>query len=330
MAQKTIETPHEEIPRVISDLTDICQIFMENSAEICGSEQKRIMVAVVSDCTEVLNLGDTDVVKGLPLIKSKANNIAKFANANTVTMCLETKDLEKVISVIKAIADKVDAICLEGISTPRCVLIEERLKKELGIPIFHNNKHGIAIAIATATVNVSRILNKELSDLTILINETESTESPIKEMLKIIGVKKLYNFFTVTNEKGSIQIDNGETEMKNADVIIKISDSKKITFELTSGFQKEGDKILNNGIIAIRNYIEPELALYGIIKGTLKCGLSKVYEEIEMAAIYALASVLSDSDFSNGRLLPQFDEKIIDVVARNIDSVARDLRLSKK
>lgn len=161
-------------------------------------------VAVISDGTAVLGLGDIGPLAGIPVMEGKANLFKKFADIDAIPLCINTKNVEEIIQVCKALEPSLGGINLEDISAPRCVEIERRLIKEMNIPVMHDDQHGTSIVVAAAVINAARFTHKNISDLTVVLSGTGAAGSNIARMLKRLGVKAIY----ASNKDGVVDIKN--------------------------------------------------------------------------------------------------------------------------
>lgn len=171
-----------------------CKIIAKNPEAVYDYTWKGKTVAVVSDCTAVLGLGNIGAKAGLPVMEGKCALLSERAGVNAVPICLDTTDPEEIIATVKNIAPAFGAICLEDISAPRCVQIEGRLKNELDIPVFHDDQHGTAIVVTSAIINAVKVVGKEIKDLTVVVSGTGAAGSAIIKMLYALGVKWIYGF----------------------------------------------------------------------------------------------------------------------------------------
>lgn len=186
-----------------------CLKIKDNPNDIYKYTSKGNIVAVITDGTAVLGLGDIGPKAALPVMEGKSILLKRFANIDSFPLCLDTKDPEEIIRTCKILAPSLGAINLEDISAPRCVTIERRLKEELDIPVFHDDQHGTAIVVGAAIINCSRLTHKPLNELTVVISGTGAAGSSIARMLKNLGVNKLYayNINGVVDKKNYNQYD---------------------------------------------------------------------------------------------------------------------------
>lgn len=171
-----------------------CLEIAKNPEDVYRYTSKGHMVAIVTDGTAVLGLGDIGPHAAIPVMEGKALLLKRFANVDAFPICLDTKDPEKIIETVKLIAPMFGGIILEDISAPRCVLIERRLKKELSIPVFHDDQHGTAIVVGAAMINASRLLKKPLCDMKVVVSGTGAAGSSIIRIIKGLGVGTIYAY----------------------------------------------------------------------------------------------------------------------------------------
>lgn len=171
-----------------------CLEIAKNPEDVYRYTSKGHMVAIVTDGTAVLGLGDIGPHAAIPVMEGKALLLKRFANVDAFPICLDTKDPEKIIETVKLIAPMFGGIILEDISAPRCVLIERRLKKELSIPVFHDDQHGTAIVVGAAMINASRLLKKSLCDMKVVVSGTGAAGSSIIRIIKGLGVGTIYAY----------------------------------------------------------------------------------------------------------------------------------------
>lgn len=222
---------------------------------------KSHMILIISDGTAVLGLGDIGPQAAMPVLEGKALLFKKFAGVDCFPICLDTKDVDEIVMTIKNIAPSCGAICLEDISAPRCVEIERRLKKELKIPVFHDDQHGTAIVVGAALINASKLLNKPLNTMRVVMSGTGAAGSSTMRLLKDLGVKEIYAY----NNKGVVDrskydlynflikelLDEGVIStpaehdntlasiMKGADVFIGLSAPGIVTEEMVKSMAKD-------------------------------------------------------------------------------------------
>ena len=328
------------------------------------------LVAVVSDGTAVLGLGDIGPEAAMPVMEGKAVLFKEFANVDAFPICLATKDVDEIVAVVKALAPTFGGINLEDISAPRCVEIERRLKKELDIPVFHDDQHGTAIVVSAALINAFRLTERKIENAKIVINGAGSAGSTIAKMMISMCAKYLY----VCDREGVIyrgmenmnfvqqelaEITNPENlkgclaDMLNgADVFIGVSaanvvsedmvgsmNEKSIVFPMANPFpeimpdlaKKAGAYIVGTGRSDYENQINNVVAFPGIFRGALDVRASDINEEMKIAAANAIASIVSDDELSVNYIIPNpFDKRIAENVASAVSKAAIESGVSKK
>ena len=321
-----------------------CRIIAKDKSEVYNLTGKGNMVAVVTDGTAVLGLGNIGPEAGLPVMEGKAVLFKNFAGIDAIPICLNTTDPKEIVSIVKAIAPGFGGINLEDISAPRCVEIERTLIEELDIPVFHDDQHGTAIVVAAAIINSVKVVNKKISDLTVVISGTGAAGSSIIKMLKKLGVKEIYAFSSrgiITKEdyekydflkKEICEITNSKAErlslseaMKRADVFVGVSVPNVVSKEMVASMKKDpivfamanpepeisyedgktaGARIMGTGRSDYPNQINNVLAFPGLFRGALDCRANKITEEMKLAAAYGLASLIKDEELSEDYIIP--------------------------
>ena len=321
-----------------------CRIIARNRQEVYNLTGKGNLVAVVTDGTAVLGLGDIGPEAGLPVMEGKCALFKRFAGINAIPICLDTKNTKEIISTVKAIAPGFGGINLEDISAPRCVEIERILINELHIPVFHDDQHGTAIVVAAAILNAVKVVKKKISDLTVVVSGTGAAGSSIIKMLHKLGVKEIYGFNIngivtredyeqydfLTREISSITNSTHERlsmaeAMTRADVFVGVSAPNLVTKEMVANMKKDpiifamanpepeisyedgkaaGAKIMGTGRSDYPNQINNVLAFPGLFRGALDCRAIKITEEMKLAAAYGLASLIKEDELSEDYIIP--------------------------
>ena len=306
-------------------------------------------VAVVSDGTAVLGLGDIGPAAGLPVMEGKSILFKKYANIDAVPLCIDTKDPQEIIKFCKQIAPTFGGINLEDISAPRCVEIERTLKKELDIPVFHDDQHGTAIVVTAALVNALKVVNKKPEDITVVVSGTGAAGSSIIHMIHDLGVKEIYGFNIngivikedydqydfLTQELTEItNISNKRMTMaeaiKEADVFIGVSAPGLLTKDMVKSMKKDpivfamanpepeikyhdaidaGATVVGTGRSDFPNQINNVLAFPGLFRGALDIHATKITEGMKLAAAKGLASLVSDEELNKDYIIPRATDK---------------------
>lgn len=301
-------------------------------------------VAVVTDGTAVLGLGDIGPEAALPVMEGKSILFKKFGNVDAVPVCLNTKDPKEIINIVKAIAPTYGGINLEDISAPRCVEIERTLIEELDIPVFHDDQHGTAIVVTAGLINALKLVGKKAEDITVVVSGTGAAGSSIIKMIKQLGVKEIYGFningIVLKDDydqydfllKELVEITNTQNKrltmkeaLKEADVFIGVSAPKILTKEMVSSMKKDaivfamanpepeitydlakeaGVRVMGTGRSDYSNQINNVLVFPGLFRGALDVRAKKINEEMKLAAAMGLASLVSDEELSETYVIP--------------------------
>lgn len=321
-----------------------CRKIHENKAEVYTYTGKGNTVAVISDGTAVLGLGDIGPEAGLPVMEGKAVLFKKFAGIDAVPLCLDTKDPKEIIAICKAVAPNFGGINLEDISAPRCVEIERTLIKELQIPVFHDDQHGTAIVVTAALTNALKVVGKKVSDVTVVVSGTGAAGSSIIRMLHRLGIKTIYGFningivlkedyekydfltkeLTEITNPGNKRMTMAEA-LKEADVFVGVSAPKLLTQEMVRAMKAKpivfamanpepeityedavaaGVAVIGTGRSDYPNQINNVLAFPGLFRGALDVQASKITEEMKLAASMGLASLVSPEELSAEYVIP--------------------------
>jgi len=319
-------------------------------------------VAVISDGTAVLGLGDIGPLASIPVMEGKSVLFKAFGNVDAFPIVLETKDTEEIIETIVRISPSLGGINLEDISAPRCFEIEKRLKERLDIPVFHDDQHGTAIVVLSGLLNALKLVNKKLEDLKVVINGAGAAGTANAKLLLSSGVKNiimcdidgaLHKGSNFKNDSfkslASITNPNNETGslkdvIKNADVFIGVSAPNLVSKEMVKSMNRDaiifamanpipeifpedakeaGAKVIGTGRSDFANQINNVLAFPGIFRGALDVRASDINEEMKLAAAYAIANSVSNEDLSPDYIIPKaFDLKVQGMVAEAVKEAA--------
>jgi len=326
-----------------------CRRIAKDKEKAYSYTWKQNSVAVVTDGTAVLGLGDIGPEAALPVMEGKSILFKKFANVDAVPVCLDTKDPEEIIKIVKAIAPTYGGINLEDISAPRCVEIERALIEELDIPVFHDDQHGTAIVVTAALMNALKVIKKKKEDITVVVSGTGAAGSSIIKMLKNFGVKEIYGFningivlkedydkYDFLTKEISLITNSANKRMtmkeafKEADVFIGVSAPKLVTKEMVKSMKKDpivfamanpepeityeegkaaGARIMGTGRSDYPNQINNLLAFPGLFRGALDVRARKITEEMKLAASYGLANLVSEEELNEDYILPKALDK---------------------
>ena len=302
-------------------------------------------VAVISDGTAVLGLGDIGPLASLPVMEGKSVLFKQFGNVDAFPIVLDTKDVDEIVATIINIAPTLGGINLEDISAPRCFEIEKRLKEKLDIPVFHDDQHGTAIVVLSGLINALKIVNKKLEDIKVVINGAGSAGTAICKLLLSSGVKnivmcdingvisrekdlsdniymqELANITNPNNESGILK-----DVIRNADVFIGVSAPNIVSKEMVKTMNKDGIifamanptpeifpedakeagiAVMGTGRSDYPNQINNVLAFPGVFRGALDVRASEINEEMKVAAAYAIANAVSKEELSPDCIIPK-------------------------
>ena len=345
-----------------------CRKIAENPDAVWEYTTRGNMVAVVTDGTAVLGLGDIGPLAALPVMEGKALLFKEFAGVDAVPVCLDTKDPDEIVAAVRAIAPTYGGINLEYISAPRCFDVERRLQEALDIPVFHDDQHGTAIVVSAALINAIRLTGRELSDTRIVINGPGAAGTAITKMLADLGARDV----TVCDRRGALYAGReGVTGHKaelaamtnprgiqgplanalvGADVFIGVSSAKLVTPEMVKSMAERpiifamanptpeisyaealeaGAYIVGTGRSDCPNQINNVLAFPGVFRGALDVRAREINSAMKAAAVHALADFVGD-DLSRERIIPgAFEPGVAEAVARAVAAAARESGASR-
>ena len=346
-----------------------CRKIRDNKKEVYRYTAKGNLVAVVSDGTAVLGLGDIGPEAAMPVMEGKAILFKEFAGIDAFPICLDTKDTEEIIETVKRIAPVFGGINLEDISAPRCFEIEKRLKEELDIPVFHDDQHGTAIVVSAGLLNAVKFVGKKMEDVKIVINGAGSAGISICKLLLEIGVGDV----VLVDRQGALapgeewmnpaqkemaektnkeQIQGSLAEvMKGKDIFVGVSAPGIVTAEMISTMaddaivfamanptpeimpdeaKKGGARVVATGRSDFPNQINNVLVFPGIFRGALDAQATDITEEMKIAAVYAIADIISKEELKEEYIIPgAFDERVAKHVAQAVAKKAVELGVSK-
>ncbi len=346
-----------------------CREIAKDKDKVYEYTAKSNLVAVVSDGSAVLGLGDIGPEASMPVMEGKAILFKEFGDVDAFPICLATQDVDQIVETVVNIAPTFGGINLEDISAPRCVEIENKLRERLDIPVFHDDQHGTAIVVSAGLINALRLADKKIEDIKVVINGAGAAGGAISKMLIELGVRDLlvcdrsgiltkdenYNnkvkddlalISNSKNKKGSL-----EEALVGADVFIGVSagnvlkghmvekmNEKSIIFALANPVpeiypdeaKKAGAFIVATGRSDFPNQINNVLAFPGIFRGALDARASEINEKMNVAAAYAIAESVEEKDLSVDNITPSaLDKKIADRVAKVVREKAIELNISK-
>lgn len=321
------------------------------------------LVAVITDGSAVLGLGDIGPEAGMPVMEGKCVLFKEFGDVDAFPLCVRTKDVDEFVNTVYNISGSFGGINLEDISAPRCFEIEEKLKERCDIPIFHDDQHGTAVVVSAALINATKIINKNLSDCKAVINGAGAAGTAIAKLLMTLGLKDvilcdrtgaIYEGREKLNDakQAIAKVTNRDMKkgsladvVKDTDIFIGVSAPGVLTQDMIKTMHKDpivlamanptpeimpdeakaaGAKIVGTGRSDFPNQINNVVAFPGIFRGTLDVRASAITENMKIAAAYAIASIVDDDKLNEDYILPYaFDERIKDTVANAVADAAR-------
>ncbi|NMB33641.1 MAG: NAD-dependent malic enzyme [Clostridium sp.] len=321
------------------------------------------LVAVITDGTAVLGLGDIGPEAAMPVMEGKCVLFKEFAGVDAFPLCIKSKDIDEIVNTIKLISGSFGGINLEDISAPRCFEIERRLKKECDIPIFHDDQHGTAIVSLAALLNALKIVEKNIKDIEVVVNGSGAAGIAVTRLLMSMGLKRvilcdtkgaIYKGRYNLNQEKSLMAEisniekkkgNLEEVIKGADVFLGLSVPGTLTESMIKSMAKDpiifamanpvpeimpdealkaGAKVVGTGRSDFPNQINNVLAFPGIFKGALDVRASDINDEMKIAAAEAIASLVNAQELCPEHILPEpFDPRIGSTVAKAVSAAAK-------
>ena len=359
----------------VNDAMDLALAYTPGVAEPCKKihedndlaykyTNKGNMVAVVTDGSAVLGLGNIGGIAGMPVMEGKSVLFKEFGNVDAFPICLNTQDTEEIIRTVKAISPSFGGINLEDIAAPRCFEIEKRLIEELDIPVFHDDQHGTAVIVLSAVINALRIVKKDISDVKIVISCAGAAGIAISNLLTLAGAKNNL----ILNSRGIIDPDDEKldearreiarttnpnkvkgdlkTAMENADIFIGVSAPGILTKEMVSSMNHDsivlamanpvpeiypdeakeaGARVVGTGRSDYPNQVNNVLVFPGVFRGALDAKADRITDDMKLSAAYAIAHMVEQP--TEERILPEAFNKD---VARNVANAVKKSWEEKK
>ncbi len=340
-----------------------CKVIAKDKEAAYKYTMKANTVAVVSDGSAVLGLGNIGPYAAMPVMEGKAVLFKEFGNVNAVPICLDTQDTEEIIKAVTYLAPGFGGINLEDISAPRCFEIEERLKEILDIPVFHDDQHGTAIVVLAGVINALKVVGKKKEDCRVVVNGAGSAGVAITKLLLTYGFpniimcdkvgivsrdteglnwmqKKMTEVTNLNNETGSLA-----DALKGADIFIGVSAPNIVTPEMVASMNHDsilfamanpvpeimpdvakaaGARVVGTGRSDFPNQVNNVVAFPGIFKGALEGRATQITEEMKLAAAEAIAGLVPADKLSDDNIMPEaFDPQVAEVVANAVKSHIR-------
>lgn len=371
----------EVVPRCkVESMEDLSVAYTPGVAQPCLAIKDNVdlsytytrranLVAVVTDGTAVLGLGDIGPEAGMPVMEGKCVLFKRFGNVDAFPLCIRSKDVDTIVDTVALLAGSFGGVNLEDIAAPRCFEIEKKLKERCDIPIFHDDQHGTAVVVLAGLINALKLVNKKIEEIEVVVNGSGAAGIAITKLLMKTGLKNV----TLCDTKGAIyegrdNLNPIKAEMaaisnrsmkkgsladviKGADVFIGVSAPGVLTKEMVATMAKDpivfamanpvpeimpdeakaaGVAVMATGRSDFPNQINNVLAFPGIFRGTLDVRAKDINDEMKLAAAYAIADIVSDSERSPEYIIPNsFNEKVTPMVAKAVSKAAVDTNVAR-
>ncbi len=364
-----VKSEHDLSLAYTPGVAEPCKEIHRNKELVYDYCRKWNLVAVVTDGSAVLGLGDIGPEAGMPVMEGKCVLFKRFADVDAFPICLDTQDVDEIVRTVELLAPTFGGVNLEDIAAPRCFEIEKKLKERLDIPIFHDDQHGTAVVTLAAMFNALKLTNKKLEDLSVVVNGAGAAGVAITKLLMSCGLKdvvlcdrrgaiykgreglnaskqEMAEITNLLNKKGTL-----EEVMVGADVFIGVSGPGLVTKEMVEKMNKDpmifamanpvpeiypedakaaGASVIGTGRSDFPNQINNVLAFPGIFRGALDVRARDINDEMKIAAAKAIASLVSDEELNADFIIPKpFDPRVGDTVAKAVAQAARDTGVAR-
>ncbi|MCR4618296.1 MAG: NADP-dependent malic enzyme [Lachnospiraceae bacterium] len=359
VSKAPVNTPTDLSIAYTPGVAEPCRVIAKDKEAAYKYTWKSNTVAVVSDGSAVLGLGNIGPHAAMPVMEGKAVLFKQFGGVNAVPICLDTQDTEEIIKAVTYLAPTFGGINLEDISAPRCFEIEKRLKETLDIPVFHDDQHGTAIVVLAGIINSLKVIGKKKEDCYIVVNGAGSAGIAISKLLLLYGFKNL----VICDSKGIVAKDNANnwikkemcevTNLENkhgsladamvgADIFVGVSAPGVVTEDMVKSMNKDaiifalsnpvpeimpdlakkaGARIVGTGRSDFPNQVNNVVAFPGIFKGALEGRARQITEEMKLAAAEAIASLVPENELCEDKVMPEaFNPKVAELVANAVKS----------
>ena len=369
VSRAKIETREDLSLAYTPGVAEPCLAIKDNPEKSYELTRRSNLVAVVTDGTAVLGLGDIGPLAGMPVMEGKCVLFKEFADVDAFPICVNSKSVDEIVKTISLISGSFGGINLEDISAPRCFEIEKRLKDVCDIPVFHDDQHGTAIVVAAALINALKVVKKSIDKVKVVINGAGSAGIAIGKHLLNLGVENLVmvdRFGIISRDDSSLSDAHHEMSLLTnkdmlrgtlkdallgADVFIGVSAPNIVTKEMVASMAKDaivfpmanptpeimpelakaaGARIVGTGRSDYPNQINNVLAFPGIFRGALDCRATCINEEMKVATSYALAGLIDEKDLSEENIIPSaLDKRVAPVVANAVIEAARKTHVNR-
>ncbi len=371
----------EVVSRIkVKDNTDLSFAYTPGVAEPCKEIHKDVSksfdytrrwntIAIVTDGTAVLGLGDIGPEAGMPVMEGKSLLFKEFGDVDAIPLCIRSKDVDDIVNTVSLLAGSFGGINLEDIAAPRCFEIEKKLKEKCDIPIFHDDQHGTAIVCLAGLINALKIVNKKIEDVKIIIAGAGAAGVSISDLLQLAGAKNVIlcdrkgavyagrscndEAKEIVGKKSNPHKESGTLSdvLKGADIFLGVSGPNLVTTDMVKTMNENpivfamanpvpeimpedavagGAKVIATGRSDFPNQINNVLAFPGIFRGALDVRASDITPEMNLAASFALANLISDEELNPEYIIPSpFDNRVANAVAKAVADKAKEQGLSK-
>ena len=340
-----------------------CKVIAEDPSAAYTYTMKANTVAVISDGSAVLGLGNIGAKAAMPVMEGKAVLFKEFGGVNAIPICLDTQDTEEIIRIVKALSPGFGGINLEDISAPRCFEIEERLKQELDIPVFHDDQHGTAIVVLAGIINALKVVGKQKENCKIVVNGAGSAGIAITKLLLLYGFSEItmcdingiinshsanLNWMQKEMQKVTNLEDRTGTladALKGADIFVGVSAPNIVSAEMVASMNKDailfamanpvpeimpdvakaaGARVVGTGRSDFPNQVNNVVVFPGIFKGALESRATQITDEMKLIAANAVAGLVAEEDLSEDNILPEaFDERVAEAVSAAVKACVK-------
>lgn len=359
-----VETKDDLSTAYTPGVAEPCRKIHEDPENVYKYTNKSNTVAVVSDGSAVLGLGNIGGLASIPVMDGKSLLFKEFAGIDAFPICLETQDVDEIVNIVKNIAPTLGGINLEDISAPRCFEIEEKLQEVVDIPVFHDDQHGTAVVVSAAVINAAKLTGRELSEMTAVINGAGAAGTAIAKMLMNLGIKDI----VACDSKGILTRDRADLNeakkrlaaitneaqvtgtlaeaVKGRDLFVGVSAAKVLTEDMVKSMngnaiifamanpepeilpdlaRKAGAAVVGTGRSDYPNQINNVLIFPGLFKGALAARAKRITEEMKTAAAFALAGIVKDDELAPDYIIPSaFYPGAADIVAAAVESAWKE------
>ena len=343
IARCPVETREDMSLAYTPGVAEACMVIKEDVNKSFELTRRNNLVAVITDGTAVLGLGDIGPEAGMPVMEGKCALFKKFADVDAFPLCIKSKDVDEIVRTIYLLSGSFGGINLEDIAAPRCFEIEKKLKECCDIPIFHDDQHGTAVVVLAGIINALRVVGKKIEDVKIVVNGLGAAGTAISKMLIAAGAQNMVlvdkrgiideNDILLGEERQKLaKITNSQklvggldTAIKGADVFVGVSAPGILTEDMVKSMNTDpivfamanptpeimpdkaknaGAKIVGTGRSDFPNQINNVLVFPGIFRGALDCGAKSITEEMKLAAAYALANHIPENELNEENIIP--------------------------